>query len=391
MKNRNIALVAAALLAAPVANAAWESVNNFDSGSTAGITVTRTFPEETTNGGITIISDPNDASKGILEMDPGIFGGDGTQTFNIWLSIPFSDIAATGTLYNRIQMGSLVDVVWGTSPVAEPASYGDYSAAMRVELDSIFDYREGADGYPEISGGARMDGVWYETWFVLNSTTQTYDVYIKGGDWAEQTQIVSGAAFRNQGTDPQNRFYVRMSTGDILNPKSVDKIWLDDLTVDTSGQNLTTPGDDVVVTDPGVVPTENGSGQLSNISTRGQVSSGENAMFVGFVVPDDSRRVLIRGGGPILGGFGVNGFLANPVITVRNSSNEVVATNTNWEDNSNSASIALTAASVGAQPFTAGSADSALMLFLPKGSYTVEVSSGDTTTGVVLAEIYRIP
>ena len=391
MKIRNIALVATALLAAPFAQAAWESVNNFDSGSTAGITVMRTFPEETTNGAVTIIADPSDASKGILEMDPGIFGGDGTQTFNIWISIPFSDIAATGTIYNRIQMGSLVDVVWGTSPTAEPASYGDYSAAMRVELDSIFDYREGADGYPEISGGARTDGVWYETWFVLNSTTQTYDVFIKGGDWANQTQIVSGAAFRKQGTDPQNRFYVRMSTGDITNPKSVDKIWLDDLTVDTSGQNLTTPGDDVVVTGPGVVPTENGSGELSNISTRGQVADGENAMFVGFVIPDDSRRVLIRGGGPILGGFGVNGFLANPVITVRNSSNEVVATNTNWEDNSNSASIALTAASVGAQPFVAGSADSALMLFLPKGSYTVQVNSGDSSTGVVLAEIYRIP
>ena len=182
-----------------------------------------------------------------------------------------------------------------------------------------------------------------------------------------------------------------MSTGDITNPKSVDKVWIDDVTVDTAGENLTTPGTDVVPTDPGVVPTENGTGQFSNISTRGQASTAENAMFVGFVVPDESRRVLIRGGGPILGGFGVNGFLANPVITVRNSSNEIVATNTNWEDNSNSASIALTAASVGAQPFTAGSADAALMLFLTPGVYTVEVSSGDSTSGVVLAEVYRIP
>lgn len=392
MKKINIALVAAALLTAPIAQAAWESVNNFDSGSTAGITLTRTFPEETTNGGISIIADPNDASKGILEMDPGIFGGDGTQTFNIWISIPFSDIAATGTLYAKMKRGELVDVVWGTSPTAEPASYGDYSSALRWELDGIFDYRAGSDGYPEVTNGSSTADTWYETWFVLNSTSQTYDAYIKGGtEFPTQTKVATGASFRKQGTDPQNRFYVRMSTGDITNPKSVDKVWLDDVTVDASGENLTTPGTDIVVPDPGVVPTQNGSGELSNISTRGAVSSGENAMFVGFVLPDDSRRVLIRGGGPILGGFGVNGFLANPVITVRNSSNEVVATNTNWEDNSNSASIALTAASVGAQPFTTGSADSALMLFLAKGAYTVEVSSGDTTTGVVLAEIYRIP
>jgi hypothetical protein len=391
MKKTNIALVASALLAAPFAQAAWESVNNFDSGSTSGITVARSN-DEPTNGGISLIVDPDDASKGILEMDPGIFGGDGTQTHNVWISIPFSDISATGTLYARMKRGELVDVVWGTSPTAEPASYGDYSSALRWEIDGIFDYREGSDGYPEVTNGSSTADVWYETWFVLNSTNQTYDAYIKGGtEFPEQTQVATGAAFRKQGTDPQNRFYVRMSTGDITNPKSVDKVWIDDVTVDTTGENLTTPGTDVVPTDPGVVPTENGTGQFSNISTRGQASTAENAMFVGFVVPDESRRVLIRGGGPILGGFGVNGFLANPVITVRNSSNEIVATNTNWEDNSNSASIALTAASVGAQPFTAGSADAALMLFLTPGVYTVEVSSGDSTSGVVLAEVYRIP
>jgi hypothetical protein len=391
MKKTNIALVASALLAAPFAQAAWESVNNFDSGSTSGITVARSN-DEPTNGGISLIADPDDASKGILEMDPGIFGGDGTQTHNVWISIPFSDISATGTLYARMKRGELVDVVWGTSPTAEPASYGDYSSALRWEIDGIFDYREGSDGYPEVANGSSTADVWYETWFVLNSTNQTYDAYIKGGtEFPEQTQVATGAAFRKQGTDPQNRFYVRMSTGDITNPKSVDKVWIDDVTVDTAGENLTTPGTDVVPTDPGVVPTENGTGQFSNISTRGQASTAENAMFVGFVVPDESRRVLIRGGGPILGGFGVNSFLANPVITVRNSSNEILATNTNWEDNSNSASIALTAASVGAQPFTAGSADAALMLFLTPGAYTVEVSSGDSTSGVVLAEVYRIP
>jgi hypothetical protein len=392
MKKTNIVLVAAALLTAPFSQAAWESVNNFDSGSTAGITVARSN-DEPTNGGITIIADPNDATKGILEMDPGMFGGDGTQTHNVWFSIPFGDISGTGTLYAKMKRGELVDVVWGTSPTAEPTSYGDYSAALRWELDGIFDWREGSEGYPEVTNGASSADTWYHTWFVLNSTNQTYDVYIQGGtEFPTRTQVADDAAFRKQGTDPQNRFYVRMSTGDISNPKSVDKVWVDDVAVDTSGENLAIPGDDIVVEKgPGVVPTENGSGLLSNLSTRGQVSSGENAMFVGFVVPDASRRVLIRGGGPILGGFGVNGFLANPVITVRNSANEVVATNTNWEDNANSNDIIVTAAAVGAQPFTAGSADAALMLFLAKGAYTVEVTSGDSSTGVVIAEIYRIP
>ena len=379
-----------ALLSAPMAMADFQIVNNFDSGNLQGAYVGFSPTEDNKNGGVSIIPDPDaPATKGILQLDGGTFSTiDGIGTHNVWFAHPIPDITGTATIYYRFLRSGLADVTMGTSAVAEPAAYGDYSALFRTEIDGIFDVHN--DGYAETSFVGAQD-TWYEFWMVVDVPNNTSDVYIKGGEYTEIQQLANDIVFRKNTTDPQNRFYARFSTGDSTNPKGDAPVWFDDVFIDLTGENLTTPGDDVV-TDPGEVPTENGSGELSNLSTRGSVSTGENAMFVGFVATADSRRFLIRGAGPLLGGFGVNGFLANPTITVRNAADRsVVATNENWGDNSNAASIALTAASVGAQPFADGSADSALMLFLAPGVYTVEVSSGDGTTGVALAEVYRIP
>jgi hypothetical protein len=48
------------------------------------------------------------------------------------------------------------------------------------------------------------------------------------------------------------------------------------------------------------------------------------------------------------------------------------------------------AASVGAFAFVPGSGDSAEIVNLPAGSYTIQVSGVNNTTGVALAEVYEI-
>jgi hypothetical protein len=45
----------------------------------------------------------------------------------------------------------------------------------------------------------------------------------------------------------------------------------------------------------------------------------------------------------------------------------------------------------GAFALTAGSADSAMVITLPPGAYTAEVSGADGGTGVALVEIYELP
>ena len=51
--------------------------------------------------------------------------------------------------------------------------------------------------------------------------------------------------------------------------------------------------------------------------------------------------------------------------------------------------IAASAVTLGAFPLAPSGSDSAVLITLPPGNYTAEVSSGDGTTGVALVEIYK--
>ncbi len=131
-----------------------------------------------------------------------------------------------------------------------------------------------------------------------------------------------------------------------------------------------------------------GTGQLINISTRGQVLTGEGIMTGGFVITEQSRRVLIRGVGPGLAGLGVANTLADPVIRIfRSGSDDVVAQNDNWDDD---AEIAAVADEVGAFALTTGSTDAALLVTLDPGVYTVQLSGAAGGTGVALVEVYQV-
>jgi septal ring-binding cell division protein DamX len=102
------------------------------------------------------------------------------------------------------------------------------------------------------------------------------------------------------------------------------------------------------------------------------------------------ETLLIRADGPSLTQFGVAGVLAQPTLSIYNSAGAVVASNTGWGTSSNATQIASTAASLGAFAFASGSADSALLVILPAGSYTVQIAGLNSTTGVALAEIYEV-
>jgi len=132
--------------------------------------------------------------------------------------------------------------------------------------------------------------------------------------------------------------------------------------------------------------------RLANISTRAQVGTGGNILIPGFVISGSgTEQLLVRADGPGLTQFGVGGVLAQTSLSVYNSSGTVIASNTGWGTSSNPALIASTAASVGAFAFASGSADSAQIVNLPAGAYTIQVSGANSTTGVALAEVYEVP
>ncbi len=131
------------------------------------------------------------------------------------------------------------------------------------------------------------------------------------------------------------------------------------------------------------------SPRIVNISARVQVGTGGNILIAGFAIGGNtSRTVLIRASGPALGEFGVTGTLADPQLQLFSGAT-VLQSNTAWGGNPQ---VAAAAASVGAFPWSStGSKDSAILVTLPPGAYTAQVSGATGDTGIALVEVYEVP
>jgi hypothetical protein len=127
---------------------------------------------------------------------------------------------------------------------------------------------------------------------------------------------------------------------------------------------------------------------FGNVSTRGYVSSTQT-FIGGFVIEGTApRTVLIRADGPVLSTFSVPSPLPDPVLTVYNNAGAVIATNTGWTTNTNPTSISAAAQQVGAFELPNPSPDSALLLTLQPGAYTVQITSAKGNSGIALFEAY---
>jgi hypothetical protein len=161
------------------------------------------------------------------------------------------------------------------------------------------------------------------------------------------------------------------------------------------------------------VSTSQGVDRLVNLSARGDAGTGENGLVAGFAIGGDSlgtqKTILVRGIGPSLGAFGVQGVLENPVLTfnvITGANPQFQASNTGWASQvvveapvSNvmlpgwgpvgfQAATAAFMSQAGAFPLSPASADSALVAMLPPGTFTASVTGANGATGVALAEIY---
>lgn len=135
------------------------------------------------------------------------------------------------------------------------------------------------------------------------------------------------------------------------------------------------------------------SPRLINISALSRVAAGSHILIAGFVVGGTTAKtVLIRASGPALAAFGVAGTLPDPSLSLYQSSGGVstlLQSNVNW---GGSAQIAAAAASVGAFSWgAAATADSALLVTLPPGVYTAQVSGASGDSGAALIEVYDVP
>ena len=171
------------------------------------------------------------------------------------------------------------------------------------------------------------------------------------------------------------------------------------LTSATNATLLKNQGVGTIINDD-AAPPEN----LGNVSTRGRVSTGDNAMIGGFIIDGSApMRVVVRSRGPSMGGapFNVPGVLANPFLQIF-SGQTVIAQNDNWQDAPNCPGFicqgATAITSTGLGPCTPNpgqtapppncNLESAILITLPPGAYTSMVTGADGGTGVGLVEVF---
>ena len=135
------------------------------------------------------------------------------------------------------------------------------------------------------------------------------------------------------------------------------------------------------------------SSVLSNISTRGYVQTGDNAMIGGFIVQgSEPKKVIVRVIGPELTQYGVPDALANPTLELHDRTGALIASNNNWVTTIIGGIITRNQVhEIQASGYAPGNSfESAIIADLPAGNYTAIVRGENNLTGVALVEVYNL-
>ena len=100
---------------------------------------------------------------------------------------------------------------------------------------------------PETDESARplAPDTWYELWYVVDNRAvsdggQVYDVYLRGGEFADQTQVFTGADFRMKREQPLIYFLTNCNTGPKKDPYGNGGLRYDDIYM-SHGIELSSP------------------------------------------------------------------------------------------------------------------------------------------------------
>jgi hypothetical protein len=256
----------------------------------------------------------------------------------------------TGTFVNNVLTGSIQPLGYGfkaeapVNPPASATSVGLYtSAALSAESGTVY----------SLVGSNNEVLVLVKTPTVTTGGLTTLKA---DGSYTLAATTTSGSVTLSGGVNPTTT----ATTATLTLPGNTK--------VDFSGLSTTTKRTD----------------RLIGLASRSKVGTGESVLITGVAIGGtDSKRVLIRAGGPALAAFGLASTLPNPTIKIYRGST-LIAQNDDWNP-----ADAAEMGRLGLFAFPNGSKDAAILTTLAPGGYTAHISDqSGTGTGVALAEIY---
>src|SRR2546423_4195338 len=126
--------------------------------------------------------------------------------------------------------------------------------------------------------------------------------------------------------------------------------------------------------------------RLANLSTRGNVLTGDNVMIGGFIVRGDvPKRTIVRARGPslFLNGVPIAGRLMDPAMELRDANGALIKANDNWRTDQQAEIAASSIAPTDDR-------EPAVVWTLAPGNYTTIISGTNNTTGIALVEMYDL-
>jgi hypothetical protein len=242
----------------------------------------------------------------------------------------------------------------------------------------------------QISGGVTLDSTSTLQFSIPTAasivdgqfTTQEYDHLTVGGDVTLGNSTLAVQVASGYPVSSHTTFTILDSTGTIGgrfgNVTNGSRL----TTVDGLGSFLVSLSDQMLqLSDFQTVPP---ASQFANLSTRGEVRTGDNILIGGFiVVGTETKNVLLRALGPSLSDQGVPNPLPDPFLELHDSTGAVIAFNNNWKDTQQGA-----IENTGVPP--TNDLESALVTSLDPGAYTVFVRGNGGSTGTALVEAYDL-
>jgi hypothetical protein len=241
----------------------WVLLEDYEDGQfPAGYFNLNIEPDEDTSGGNFIVEDPLDATNkaNLILGDTGEISLNNNYNIAVFPLPQEVPEGTTATFYHRHMKGGYQhDVVWGLTGFPPPnPDFGGYylfeELTVAIQYSSRYNYNARNDTYYMGVDGANARiwppdlETWYHTWMVIDLASNTYDLYIQGGTYTEQTMVADNMLFKDTAlapgalTNPLTHMFVFAIVGNLTNPRGVDPFYLDDLYLDYSGENLSIPG-----------------------------------------------------------------------------------------------------------------------------------------------------